>query len=61
MQTLSESLPLLRSLWVVWFFLMFLGMLWFVLRPSRRTYYEAQGDIPFRDQAAPPGAPRGTR
>lgn len=55
MQSLSEALPLLRSLWVVWFFVLFVGMLWFVLRPSRKTYYEAQADIPFRDTDPAPG------
>lgn len=49
MQTLIETLPVLRSLWVVWFFVLFLGMLWFVLRPSRKQHYEAQADIPLRD------------
>lgn len=49
MQTLIEHLPTLRSLWVVWFFVLFLGMLWFVLRPSKKAYYQAQADIPFRD------------
>jgi cytochrome c oxidase cbb3-type subunit 4 len=52
METLSEFLPTLRSLWVVWFFVLFLGMLWFVLRPSRKTYFEAQADIPLRDDTA---------
>ncbi|MEO3474567.1 cbb3-type cytochrome c oxidase subunit 3 [Roseomonas sp. CAU 1739] len=55
MTSLIESLPLLRSLWVVWFFVLFVGMLWFVLRPSRKTYYEAQADIPFRDTDSAPG------
>ena len=55
MQALTEALPLLRSLWVVWFFVLFLGMLWFVLRPSRKSFYEAQADIPFRDTDTAPG------
>jgi cytochrome c oxidase cbb3-type subunit 4 len=57
MQTLIETLPVLRSLGVVWFFVLFLGMLWFVLRPSKKQHYEAQADIPLRDD--PPA--RGTR
>ena len=52
MQTLSDLLPLIRSLWVVWFFVLFLGMLWFVLRPSKRKHYESQADIPLRDDDA---------
>ncbi|MBR0652339.1 cbb3-type cytochrome c oxidase subunit 3 [Roseomonas terrae] len=55
MGSLIDLLPLLRSLWVVWFFVLFLGMLWFVLRPSKKTYYQAQGDIPFRDTDSAPG------
>jgi cbb3-type cytochrome oxidase subunit 3 len=51
MQMLADAMPLFRSLWVVWFFALFLGMLWFVLRPSRRAYYDAQADIPLRDGA----------
>ena len=57
MQTLIDLYPLLRSLWVVWFFVLFLGMLWLVLRPAKKAHYEAQADIPLRD-----GRPaRGTR
>jgi len=55
MQTLVDALPVWRSLWVVWFFVLFLGMLWFVLRPSKKRYYAEQADIPLRDDAeAPP-------
>ena len=49
MDALTEYLPALRTLWVVWFFVLFLGMLWLVLRPSKKTYFEAQADIPLRD------------
>jgi cytochrome c oxidase cbb3-type subunit 4 len=49
MQTLIENLSALRALWVVWFFVLFLGMLWFVMRPSRKRHFEAQADIPLRD------------
>ncbi|HWT09607.1 MAG TPA: cbb3-type cytochrome c oxidase subunit 3 [Roseomonas sp.] len=51
MNALIDLLPTLRSLWVVWFFVLFLGMLWFVLRPSKKGYYESQADIPLRDDA----------
>ncbi len=57
MGSLIDLLPLLRSLWVVWFFVLFLGMLWLVLRPSKKAHFEAQADIPLRDDHAP----RGTR
>ncbi|WP_240789855.1 cbb3-type cytochrome c oxidase subunit 3 [Roseomonas sp. HF4] len=49
MDTLSDLLPLFRTLWVVWFFVLFLGMLWFVMRPSKKKHFEAQADIPLRD------------
>jgi cytochrome c oxidase cbb3-type subunit 4 len=49
--TLITVYPTLKALWVLWFFLLFLGMLAFVLRPSRRRYYEALADIPLRDDA----------
>ena len=50
MAQLIEHLPLLRSLWVVWFFVLFVLMLWLVLRPSKKTYFESQADIPLRDE-----------
>lgn len=56
METLTSQLPLLRSLWVVWFFVLFVGMLWFVLRPSKKKYFESQADIPFRGDDSAPGA-----
>lgn len=49
MDTLSDLLPMFRALWVVWFFVLFLGMLWFVLRPSKKKHFESQADIPLRD------------
>jgi cytochrome c oxidase cbb3-type subunit 4 len=42
--------PHLRALWVVWFFLLFIGMLAWVLRPSKRAAYEEAGAIPLRDE-----------
>jgi cytochrome c oxidase cbb3-type subunit 4 len=52
MDSLISLYPLLRTLWVVWFFLLFLGMLALVLRPSKRRHYEAMGDLPLRDDDA---------
>ncbi len=52
MGSLQDLLPLLRSLWVVWFFALFLLMLWLVLRPSKKKHYEEQADIPLRDDPA---------
>ncbi len=54
MENLVELYPVLRALWVVWFFALFLGMLWFVMRPSRRKHFESLADIPLRDDRAQP-------
>jgi cytochrome c oxidase cbb3-type subunit 4 len=58
MQTLIEGLPALRAMWVVWFFVLFLGMLWFVLRPSKKRHFEDQANIPLREDDARPRSPR---
>ena len=58
MQILTDLLPVFRALWVVWFFVLFLGMLWFVLRPSKKTHFESQADIPLRDDDHVARSPR---
>ncbi|RAI59896.1 cbb3-type cytochrome oxidase subunit 3 [Roseicella frigidaeris] len=46
-----ESLhSLLSTIWVVWFFVLFLGILVYVLRPSKRRHFERLADIPLRDE-----------
>lgn len=40
---------ILSTIWVVWFFVLFIGMLAFVLRPSKRQQYQRLADIPLRD------------
>ncbi len=42
--------PLIRSLWVVWFFLLFGGILAWVLWPKNKDRLESHGSIPFRDE-----------
>ena len=55
----SERLTaILNTLWVVWFFVLFLGMLVYVLRPSKRDFYRRLGEIPFQDGAAEPARAR---
>jgi cytochrome c oxidase cbb3-type subunit 4 len=54
MESLVELYPALRALWVVWFFALFLGMLWYVMRPSRRKQFETLADKPQRDDRAQP-------
>jgi cytochrome c oxidase cbb3-type subunit 4 len=40
---------ILNTLWVVWFFVLFLGMLWYVMRPSKKQHFASLADIPLRD------------
>jgi cytochrome c oxidase cbb3-type subunit 4 len=54
MDALIALYPLLKTLWVVWFFLLFLGMVLWVMRPAKRRHYEQLGAIPFRDDAPAP-------
>ena len=49
MQTLIDLYPLFRTLWVVWFFLLFAGMLVWVMRPSAKDRYRTMGEIPLQD------------
>ncbi len=37
------------TLWVVWFFVLFTGIIVTVMRPRKRQDYERAGQIPFRD------------
>jgi len=47
---------LFSTLWVVWFSLLFAGIILFVMRPGKRRHYERLGDIPLRDEL--PHSPR---
>ena len=49
MDTLIGLYPTLKALWVVWFFLIFIGMLVWVMRPSAKDRYRAMGEIPLND------------
>ena len=44
----------LATLWEVWFVALFLGLMVMIFRPGKRQYYQEQGLIPLRDEAAPP-------
>ena len=38
----------IRALWVVWFFLLFAGIVAYVYWPGRKKRFEDRGRIPFR-------------
>lgn len=46
---MHEMQSLFNALWVVWFFLLFGGILAWVLRPSKRAAWEQRGSMIFRD------------
>ncbi len=51
MDTLRNAQSLFSTLWVVWFFLLFGGILFWALRPSKRAELEKHADIPFREES----------
>ncbi|MCX7374499.1 MAG: cbb3-type cytochrome c oxidase subunit 3 [Alphaproteobacteria bacterium] len=42
---------LFSTMWVVWFFVLFTGILVWALRPSKRAALQKHAEIPFRDEA----------
>ncbi|MBY0338417.1 MAG: cbb3-type cytochrome c oxidase subunit 3 [Acetobacteraceae bacterium] len=50
--------PVFTSLWVIWFFVLFGGILVWILRPSQRAKWQERGSIPFRDDAPTHRIPR---
>ncbi len=61
--TLASIQSTLSTLWVVWFFVLFAGIILYVMSPWRKRGYEQAGDIPLRDDppadlrhARPPSA-----
>jgi cbb3-type cytochrome oxidase subunit 3 len=49
MMTLLEHYPWLKSLWTVWFFLLFVIAIGWTMWPSRRSRWVELGKIPLRD------------
>ncbi|HEX6956673.1 MAG TPA: cbb3-type cytochrome c oxidase subunit 3 [Ferrovibrio sp.] len=49
MEQLIQHYPWLRSLWTVWFFLLFVGVITWVMWPSRRQQWRKLGNIPLHD------------
>lgn len=47
--SLNDLLLHAKSLWTVWFFLIFVGVVAWTMWPSRRRELESQGRIPLQD------------
>ncbi len=50
---LETVYPAIRSLWVVWLVVIFLGIVAWVFWPSRRNKLQDQANIPLRDDQEP--------
>jgi cytochrome c oxidase cbb3-type subunit 4 len=50
LDTLASLQPILSTLWVVWFFVLFTGIILYVMAPWRKRRYEQAGAIPLRDE-----------
>ncbi len=50
--SMHEMMPLLKSLWTIWFFAMFVAAVTWALWPSRRESMERQALIPLKDGAS---------
>jgi cytochrome c oxidase cbb3-type subunit 4 len=49
MEWLAANYPLLRQLWVLWFALLFVGIVAWAFWPSNKARLEAQGRVPLDD------------
>lgn len=47
--TLADFASAIRSLWVVWLFLMFAGIMLYVFWPGNRKRLQSYADMPLRD------------
>ena len=56
---LADYLPYLRSLWTVWFFAVFTGLVISALLPKRRAQYDHTARIPLNDDPAEGAARHG--
>jgi cytochrome c oxidase cbb3-type subunit 4 len=41
--------PILPTIWVIWFFILFTGIVLYVMAPWRKRRYEQIGEIPMHD------------
>jgi cbb3-type cytochrome oxidase subunit 3 len=53
--SLIDLLPGFKSLWTVWLFVVFVGMVVWTLWPGRRRELEARGRIPLDDDLSAGG------
>jgi cytochrome c oxidase cbb3-type subunit 4 len=51
LETLAALHGTFATLWVLWFFVLFAGILFYVMSPGRKRRYEQAGDIPLRDES----------
>jgi cbb3-type cytochrome oxidase subunit 3 len=49
MTSLLEHDPWLKSLWTLWFFSLFVGLVVWTMWPSRRALWAQRGEIPLRE------------
>lgn len=49
MDTLIAIYPTLKAIWVVWFFVLFIGVVAWVMRPSAKARYAAMAQLPLND------------
>ncbi|HEV7268189.1 MAG TPA: cbb3-type cytochrome c oxidase subunit 3 [Falsiroseomonas sp.] len=57
LETLSSLQSTFSTLWVVWFFILFAGIILYVMSPWRKKRYERAGEIPLHDEPPSPRAP----
>jgi cytochrome c oxidase cbb3-type subunit 4 len=47
---LSEFMQTLRSLWLLWLIILFVGIVWWAYRPKHKKRFEEDARIPFKDE-----------
>lgn len=47
----QQILEVVRSLWVVWLMILFIGIVFWAYRPKNKKRFEEHGRIPFKDDA----------
>jgi cbb3-type cytochrome oxidase subunit 3 len=48
---LSDLHSVLAVIWVVWFFVLFVGLVVWAMRPGKKEHFERLRRIPMRDEA----------